>query len=64
MGSGFSTRAWNSSTISDDGDSRIPVILNVYDLTTWNNFSYWCGLGIFHSGIEGGCAGNDGNLSC
>ncbi|GMI84272.1 hypothetical protein HRI_002096500 [Hibiscus trionum] len=28
------------------------VILHVYDLTQINNYSYWFGLGIFHSGIE------------
>ncbi|XVE98280.1 hypothetical protein REPUB_Repub03eG0092000 [Reevesia pubescens] len=28
------------------------VILNVYDLTPINNYSYWVGFGIFHSGIE------------
>lgn len=30
-----------------------PVYLNVYDLTPVNNYLYWFGLGIFHSGIEG-----------
>lgn len=29
-----------------------PVYLNVYDLTPVNNYLYWFGLGIFHSGIE------------
>lgn len=29
------------------------VVLNVYDLTPMNNYIYWFGLGIFHSGIEG-----------
>ena len=29
------------------------VVLNVYDLTPANNYSYWFGFGIFHSGIEG-----------
>ncbi|XP_050870730.1 deSI-like protein At4g17486 isoform X2 [Lathyrus oleraceus] len=28
------------------------VVLNVYDLTPMNNYIYWFGLGIFHSGIE------------
>lgn len=29
------------------------IYLNVYDLTTINNYLYLFGLGIFHSGIEG-----------
>lgn len=33
-----------------------PVYLNVYDLTPVNNYLYWFGLGIFHSGIEGNCS--------
>ncbi|KDP32364.1 hypothetical protein JCGZ_13289 [Jatropha curcas] len=28
------------------------VILNVYDLTPVNNYTYWFGFGIFHTGIE------------
>ncbi|MBA0673748.1 hypothetical protein Goari_015375 [Gossypium aridum] len=32
--------------------SETDVILNVYDLTPLNNYSYWVGFGIFHSGIE------------
>ncbi|CAN1333759.1 DeSI-like protein At4g17486 [Linum perenne] len=42
-----------SSSSHKDGGSRVPVYLNVYDLTTVNNYLYWFGLGIFHSGIEG-----------
>ncbi|CAA7397324.1 unnamed protein product [Spirodela intermedia] len=52
MGSWFSSRPLNVPSTSEGGHCEIPVILNVYDLTTWNNYSYWCGLGIFHSGIE------------
>ncbi|XP_020264924.1 uncharacterized protein LOC109840615 isoform X2 [Asparagus officinalis] len=33
--------------------SSTPVTLNVYDLTPLNKYTYWCGWGIFHSGIEG-----------
>lgn len=33
--------------------SLTPVYLNVYDLTPVNNYLYWFGIGIFHSGIEG-----------
>lgn len=29
------------------------LYLNIYDLTPVNNYLYWFGLGIFHSGIEG-----------
>ncbi|KAL6911922.1 hypothetical protein ACP4OV_000727 [Aristida adscensionis] len=29
-----------------------PVLLNVYDLTPANNYFYWFGFGVFHSGIE------------
>eukprot|EP00210_Caulerpa_lentillifera_P006838 g6537.t1 len=28
------------------------VYLNVYDLSEQNNVLYWCGVGIFHSGVE------------
>lgn len=30
-----------------------PVYLNVYDLTPANDYFYWAGIGIFHTGIEG-----------
>lgn len=29
-----------------------PLKLNVYDLTTFNGYTYWVGLGVYHSGIE------------
>ncbi|PAN07395.1 hypothetical protein PAHAL_1G332600 [Panicum hallii] len=29
-----------------------PVLLNVYDLTSANDYLYWLGFGVFHSGIE------------
>lgn len=30
-----------------------PVTLNVYDLTTqMNSWTYWCGVGVFHAGVE------------
>lgn len=28
------------------------VILNVYDLIEHNDWTYWCGVGVFHSGVE------------
>lgn len=46
MGGVFSSR----SSSSDEGG--VPVVLNVYDLTPLNNYLYWFGVGIFHSGIE------------
>lgn len=33
--------------------SRALLYLNVYDLTPVNNYLYWFGLGVFHSGVEG-----------
>ncbi|XP_075102470.1 deSI-like protein At4g17486 isoform X2 [Nicotiana tabacum] len=32
--------------------TRALLYLNVYDLTPVNNYLYWFGLGVFHSGIE------------
>ncbi|KAF8380564.1 hypothetical protein HHK36_028052 [Tetracentron sinense] len=37
---------------SNGGSNRVQLYLNVYDLTPINNYLYWFGLGIFHSGIE------------
>ncbi|XP_077244980.1 deSI-like protein At4g17486 isoform X2 [Tasmannia lanceolata] len=37
---------------SNGGGNRAQLYLNVYDLTPINNYLYWFGLGIFHSGIE------------
>ena len=34
------------------GGGGAAVVLNVYDLTPINDYLYWFGLGIFHSGIE------------
>lgn len=44
-----------TTPISEDwnGKYETQVVLNVYDLTPANNYSYWFGFGIFHSGIEG-----------
>lgn len=33
--------------------SGAQVFLNVYDLTTeMNSWTYWCGVGVFHAGVE------------
>jgi hypothetical protein len=33
--------------------SGAQVYLNVYDLTTqMNSWTYWCGVGVFHAGVE------------
>ncbi|CAN0900268.1 DeSI-like protein At4g17486 [Linum grandiflorum] len=44
----------DSSSEKDNFDESAEtlVLLNVYDLTPINNYTYWFGFGIFHSGIE------------
>ncbi|KAF8406972.1 hypothetical protein HHK36_006093 [Tetracentron sinense] len=42
----------NSASEVSDRNYATHVLLNVYDLTPLNNYMYWFGLGIFHSGIE------------
>lgn len=32
---------------------KVPVYLNVYDLTPINGYAYWLGLGVYHSGVQG-----------
>ncbi|KAL3700550.1 hypothetical protein R1sor_018572 [Riccia sorocarpa] len=46
------TSSSSSSTTSSSWSTRVPIYLNVYDLTPMNGYIYWFGLGIFHSGIE------------
>lgn len=29
-----------------------PVYLNVYDLTSQNSWTVWCGIGVYHTGVE------------
>ncbi|XP_058009492.1 deSI-like protein At4g17486 isoform X1 [Hevea brasiliensis] len=54
----FPLSSSSSSSSSSDkeqgngGSNRAILYLNVYDLTPVNNYLYWFGLGIFHSGIE------------
>lgn len=37
---------------SDNSKSQDWVYLNVYDLSEQNNFLYWCGFGVYHTGVE------------
>ncbi|MED6193378.1 hypothetical protein PIB30_018906 [Stylosanthes scabra] len=37
---------------NNNNNNNTRVVLNVYDLTPLNNYFYWFGFGIFHSGIE------------
>lgn len=41
------------SSSEHDNNNDTQVVLSVYDLTPINNYTYWFGFGIFHSGIEG-----------
>ncbi|XP_052175653.1 deSI-like protein At4g17486 [Diospyros lotus] len=34
------------------GSGSVPVYLNVYDLTSINGYTYWLGLGVYHSGVQ------------
>lgn len=34
-------------------NGKVPVYLNVYDLTPMNGYTYWLGLGVYHSGVQG-----------
>ncbi|KAI9125794.1 hypothetical protein K1719_003212 [Acacia pycnantha] len=44
-----------ATSVSDGGVRELHttlLVLNVYDLTPINNYLYWFGFGIYHSGIE------------
>ncbi|KAJ6435307.1 hypothetical protein OIU84_000486 [Salix udensis] len=41
-----------SSDNDNLNNSETQVVLNVYDLTPLNQYTFWFGFGIFHSGIE------------
>lgn len=41
-----------STTAKNNEEIETQVVLNVYDLTPLNHYTYWFGFGIFHSGIE------------
>lgn len=47
---GTSESASHSGNLDYKAESQ--VVLNVYDLTPANNYTFWFGFGIFHSGIE------------
>ncbi|XP_076951874.1 deSI-like protein At4g17486 [Bidens hawaiensis] len=42
----------NNNNNNNTASNHALMYLNVYDLTPVNNYMYWFGLGIFHSGIE------------
>ncbi|GKV10827.1 hypothetical protein SLEP1_g22139 [Rubroshorea leprosula] len=48
----FSSNSSGTKGQSKGRNNRALLYLNVYDLTPLNNYLYWFGLGIFHSGIE------------
>ncbi|CAB4272930.1 unnamed protein product [Prunus armeniaca] len=39
------------SVCTEDSGS-VSVYLNVYDLTPFNGYAYWLGLGVYHSGVQ------------
>ncbi|KAK1436784.1 hypothetical protein QVD17_02566 [Tagetes erecta] len=41
-----------SNSIKCKTSGSIPVYLNVYDLTSINEYAYWFGLGVYHSGVQ------------
>ncbi|CAL5186788.1 unnamed protein product [Lathyrus oleraceus] len=40
------------NTNNKKNNNNTNVVLNVYDLTPLNNYLYWLGFGIYHSGIQ------------
>ncbi|MBA0633115.1 hypothetical protein Godav_001763 [Gossypium davidsonii] len=42
----------SNSSHNESNDNETKLVLNIYDLTPMNNYSYWIGFGIFHSGVE------------
>ncbi|KVH91967.1 protein of unknown function DUF862, eukaryotic [Cynara cardunculus var. scolymus] len=42
----------SSKELRNGGSDHALLYLNVYDLTPVNNYLYWLGFGIFHTGIE------------
>ncbi|CAK7356318.1 unnamed protein product [Dovyalis caffra] len=52
LSSSSSSSSSSEKEQSNGGSSSVMLYLNIYDLTPINNYLYWFGLGIFHSGIE------------
>ncbi|KAF5741082.1 putative PPPDE thiol peptidase family protein [Tripterygium wilfordii] len=52
LSSSSSSRSSSDKEQGSGGSNHAFLYLNVYDLTPINNYIYWFGLGIFHSGIE------------
>ncbi|KAB2612751.1 deSI-like protein [Pyrus ussuriensis x Pyrus communis] len=40
------------SAIEEEDSGSVPVYLNVYDLSPFNGYAYWLGLGVYHSGVQ------------
>ncbi|CAK8574587.1 unnamed protein product [Lathyrus sativus] len=40
------------ASLNGTAPGSVPVYLNVYDLTTFNGYAYWLGLGVYHSGVQ------------
>ncbi|KAB2611531.1 deSI-like protein [Pyrus ussuriensis x Pyrus communis] len=40
------------TAIEEEDRGSVPVYLNVYDLTPFNGYAYWLGLGVYHSGVQ------------
>nr|GEV95743.1 hypothetical protein [Tanacetum cinerariifolium] len=47
------TFASGNNSIKCTKSGSVPVYLNVYDLTSINEYAYWLGLGVYHSGVQG-----------
>ncbi|GMY29951.1 deSI-like protein At4g17486 isoform X2 [Fagus crenata] len=52
LGSSSGSSSSREKDESDGVKNQSLLYLNVYDLTPINNYLYWFGLGVFHSGIE------------
>ncbi|CAJ2642119.1 deSI-like protein At4g17486 [Trifolium pratense] len=48
----YSIQSEKDNANNKTNNNTTNVVLNVYDLTPLNNYFYWFGFGIFHSGIQ------------